>query len=173
MRLGDLGKIWVSGFGPSEPSRPAAQAAKQHLTLAQGRTRHPQPLQPPSRSRAPEQKVARSDTGGRGPAPIKNGPDPIKKRSGPFGPATLARVAGPLWGGGPARFRGGPAAWPARLAGRAGPIGGVARPDLAGGPARLGGGSGPIWGVVRTGGRRAGHPPDRAQPTSYGTPVPI
>ena len=29
----------------------------------------------------------------------KNGPDPVKKRSGPFGPATLARVAGPLWGG--------------------------------------------------------------------------
>eukprot|EP00964_Phaeocystis_antarctica_P092687 scaffold59657_cov67-Phaeocystis_antarctica.AAC.2 len=29
----------------------------QHLTLAQGRTRHPQPLRPSSRSRAPERKV--------------------------------------------------------------------------------------------------------------------
>ena len=56
LRLRDLGKIWVSAFwlsfGPWEPA-----AAKQHLTLSKGRTRHPQPLQPPSRSRAPEQKV--------------------------------------------------------------------------------------------------------------------
>eukprot|EP00964_Phaeocystis_antarctica_P022488 scaffold12479_cov51-Phaeocystis_antarctica.AAC.4 len=42
----DLG---FCGFGPWEPA-----AAKQHLTLAKGRTRHPQPLQP---SRAPERKV--------------------------------------------------------------------------------------------------------------------
>ena len=42
LRLRDLGKIWVSGFGPWEPA-----AAKQHLTLSKGRTRHPQPLQPP------------------------------------------------------------------------------------------------------------------------------
>ena len=33
----DLGKLWVSGFGPWEPA-----AAKQHLTLSKGRTRHPQ-----------------------------------------------------------------------------------------------------------------------------------
>eukprot|EP00964_Phaeocystis_antarctica_P077235 scaffold47896_cov65-Phaeocystis_antarctica.AAC.2 len=46
------GKDLGFGFGPSEPA-----AAKQHLTLSQGRTRHPQPLQPPSKSRAPEQKV--------------------------------------------------------------------------------------------------------------------
>ena len=39
----------MSGFGPSEP---AAARCKQHLTLAQGRTRHPQSLQPPLRSRA-------------------------------------------------------------------------------------------------------------------------
>ena len=95
-----------------------------------------------------------------------------KKRSGPFGPATLARLAGPLWGGGPARFRGGPDGWPARFVGRSGPIGGVVRPDLWGGPARFGGWSGPIWGVVRTGGRRSGHPPDRVEPTTYRTPVP-
>eukprot|EP00964_Phaeocystis_antarctica_P128263 scaffold92016_cov54-Phaeocystis_antarctica.AAC.1 len=52
LRLRDLGKIWVSSFGPWEPA-----AAKQHLTLAKGRTRHPQPLRPSSRSRAPERKV--------------------------------------------------------------------------------------------------------------------
>eukprot|EP00964_Phaeocystis_antarctica_P024157 scaffold13536_cov60-Phaeocystis_antarctica.AAC.2 len=55
------GKDLGFGFGPSEPA-----AAKQHLTLSQGRTRHPQPLQPPPRSRAPEQKRLRAyggDTG--------------------------------------------------------------------------------------------------------------
>ena len=39
--------LWPRGAG----------RCKQHLTLAEGRTRQPQPLQPPSRSRAPEQKV--------------------------------------------------------------------------------------------------------------------
>ena len=52
LRPRDLGKIWISGFGPSEP----AGRCKQHLTLAKGRTRHPQPLRPSSRSRAPERK---------------------------------------------------------------------------------------------------------------------
>ena len=76
------------------------------------------------------------------------------------------------WGGWPARFRAGPALGPARLAGWASPIGGVAQPDLAGGPARLGGWASPIWGGGWPGGRRASHPPDRAQTTTYGAPVP-
>eukprot|EP00964_Phaeocystis_antarctica_P030360 scaffold17145_cov59-Phaeocystis_antarctica.AAC.2 len=44
----DLG-FWLWPLG--------AGRCKQHLTLAQGRTRHPQPLRPSSRSRAPKRKV--------------------------------------------------------------------------------------------------------------------
>ena len=65
-----------------------------------------------------------------------------------------------------------PALGPARLAGWASPIGGVGQPDLAGGPARLGGWASPIWGGGWPRGRRASHPPDRAQTTTYGAPVP-
>ena len=59
------------------------------------------------------------------------------------GSATLGEWLGPISG------------WPRQVAS---PFGGVARPDLGGG-----------W----PGGRRASHPPDRAQTTTYGAPVPI
>eukprot|EP00964_Phaeocystis_antarctica_P047199 scaffold27294_cov59-Phaeocystis_antarctica.AAC.1 len=46
LRLRDLGKIWVLALAPrSRPLQAAPYAS------SQGRTRHPQPLQPPSRSR--------------------------------------------------------------------------------------------------------------------------
>ena len=82
---------------------------------------------------------------------LKNGPDPL---------------AQPPWPGWPDHF--GAVVRPDFEVVRTG-----GRPDLWGGPARLGGWSGPIWGVVRTGGRRSGHPPDRVEPTTYRTPVPI
>ena len=155
-----------SGVGPARFSAwPATGPRAGHLVRTRKKRSGPA-------KNGPDRGPARKKRSG----PAKNGPDrgpDRKKRSGPFGPATLARLAGPLWGGGPARFRGGPDGWPARFVGRSGPIGGVVRPDLWGGPARLGGWSGPIWGVVRTGGRRSGHPPDRVEPTTYRTPVPM
>ena len=105
---------------------------------------------------------------GRGPVPpagaLAGAAEPRVRRAG--------RVGQPIWGGGSARFRAGQAPRPARLAGWASPIGGVAQPDLAGGPARLGGWASPIWGGGWPGGRRASHPPDRAQTTTYGAAVP-
>ena len=50
----DLGKIWVSGFGPWEPA--AASSTLRYLK-GKGRTHYLQPIQPPLRSRAPERKV--------------------------------------------------------------------------------------------------------------------
>ena len=108
---------------------------------------------------------------GRGPVPpagaLAGAAEPRVRRAG----RRLAAWASPL-AAGSARFRAGPAPRPARWAGWASPIGGVAQPDLAGGPARLGGWASPIWGGGWPGGRRASHPPDRAQTTTYGAPVP-
>ena len=113
-----------------------------------------------------------------GPPPATYGPAPgragraRRPRSQPAPPWRPAAL-----GGGPATLGWPP--WPGWLS----PFGGVAQPDFGpgqprgqpvwrGGPARLGGWASPIWGGGWPGGRRASHPPDRAQTTTYGAPVP-
>ena len=144
--------------GPSRhaASPPAATASRRpatgHIRAGPSSSRPSPPAARPARGRGGlSQGAGGSDTSSQPPRP--GWPSHFGPVAQPdFGPAQTGGQ--PDLAGGSARLGG---CGSARSGGWLGPIGGVAQPDLAGG-----------W----PGGRRLSHPPDRAQTTTYGAPVP-